>query len=505
MKTKFFFASIALIAASITSFAQGYKDGIEYYKIGQFDNAKELLERNLNAASTDKAEAFYYLGQVALHQGNTAAAKSFFDKGVTANPNNPLNYVGQGALAVKAGADGKEFFNQARKLAKKDCALEMQIARAMYDANPVKYAKDITKCINNARKWNAKDPASYIFEGDTSADKQEWGAAAGHYELAFTNDDDNVEAYVKYANTYFNVNPDMAIARLEELNTKKPNIALVQRQLAEKYGVDHGVNMSAVAKSIVNAATSSQTDKFYMRRMMLYNLVQLEDYVEAVEAGKQFFDMALPAGSTYEVRDYTDYAQALQKINMAEEAVAAYEKAIELNPKNLDLLRGLSDSYAAGNDFAKAAYYYQKVIDSNEYVANDLFEAGVAYYNHAVTAEDPAVKADALNKARNFLVQVNEKVPGNVRIVNQMAAIEKVAEGEKITGKATPIYKQLIELLDAKEDKSGYESFYRRAYNYLANVAFNNGDKETAKEYYKKWLEYDPDNEALRKYVESLK
>lgn len=540
MKTKFFFASIALIAASITSFAQGYKDGIEYYKIGQFDNAKELLERNLNAASTDKAEAFYYLGQVALHQGNTAAAKSFFDKGVTANPNNPLNYVGQGALAVKAGADGKAFFDQARKLAKKDCALEMQIARAMYDANPVKYAKDITKCINNARKWNAKDPASYIFEGDTYADKQEWGAAAGQYELAFTNDDDNVEAYVKYANTYFNVNPDMAIARLEELNTKKPNIALVQRQLAEKYYSDNqGVKAAEkygeyiqnpnhftqdevrfvqllffgqkyneslnLAKSIVNAATSSQTDKFYMRRMMLYNLLQLEDYVQAVEVGKQFFDMALPAGSTYEVRDYTDYAQALQKINMAEEAVAAYEKAIELNPKNLDLLRGLSDSYAAGNDFAKAAYYYQKVIDSNEYVANDLFEAGVAYYNHAVTAEDPAVKADALNKARNFLVQVNEKVPGNVRIVNQMAAIEKVAEGEKITGKATPIYKQLIALLDAKEDKSGYESFYRRAYNYLANVAFNNGDKETAKEYYKKWLEYDPDNEALRKYVESLK
>jgi tetratricopeptide (TPR) repeat protein len=202
------------------------------------------------------------------------------------------------------------------------------------------------------------------------------------------------------------------------------------------------------------------------------------------------------------------YLKGCIELNMLKNYVAAREsfgKAIELNPKNLDLLRGLSDSYAAGNDFAKAAYYYQKVIDSNEYVANDLFEAGVAYYNHAVTAEDPAVKADALNKARNFLVQVNVKVPGNVRIVNQMAAIEKVAEGEKITGKATPIYKQLIELLDAKEDKSGYESFYRRAYNYLANVAFNNGDKETAKEYYKKWLEYDPDNEALRKYVESLK
>ena len=47
------------MGASLVANAQGYKDGIEYYKVDKLDNAKELLERNLNAASTDKAEAFY--------------------------------------------------------------------------------------------------------------------------------------------------------------------------------------------------------------------------------------------------------------------------------------------------------------------------------------------------------------------------------------------------------------------------------------------------------------
>ena len=54
MKIKFLIASLVL-GASISSYAQGYKDGIEYYKIDQLDNAKELLNRNLNDASTNKA------------------------------------------------------------------------------------------------------------------------------------------------------------------------------------------------------------------------------------------------------------------------------------------------------------------------------------------------------------------------------------------------------------------------------------------------------------------
>lgn len=539
MKARFFIAGVLLAGLSVSSWAQGYKDGIEYYKVDQLDNAKELLERNLNAASTDKSEAFYYLGQIALKQGNASLAKDYFEKGVNANANNPFNYVGQAALALKQGGNAKALLEQARKLNKKNPKLEIEIARAYYNANPTTYAKDIEKCIKNAQKWNMSDPDSHIFSGDMMADQKEWGNAAGLYEMAFTNDPDNVEAYVKYANTYFNVNPKMAIERLEELNAKAPNQALVQRQLAEKYYDDLQGTKAAekygeyiqnpnhfaqdevryvqllfgggkyqesydLATSLISKLNVGDEKVFYMRRMQLYNLDMMERWADAVEAGKTFFEMPKPVGSVYEVRDYTDYGKALQETGQPEAAIEAYNKAIELNPKNEDLIRNMGDSYADARNFEKAASYYQRLYDGGMAKANDIFTLSRYYYFLASEAQDN-VKADAIAKAQQYLAEADQKVPGNVQIVNQKANMAKLLEGDKITGKALPAYKELLNILESKEDKSGYDRYYRYIYNYLANYEFQNGDKTLAKDYYRKWLEHDPDNEPLRKYVESMK
>ena len=530
-----------LMGASLIANAQGYKDGIEYYKVDKLDNAKELLERNLNAATTNKAEAFYYLGQIALHQGKVAEAAANFEKGIAADANNPYNYVGQAALALKNGGDVKALLEKARKLVKKDPKLEMEIARAFYDANPTTYAKDIEKCIKNARKWNPDDPDSYIFEADTKADKKDWGNAAGIYELAFDKDPKNIEAYVKYANTYFNVNPDMAIERLEELQAKVPNSALVQRELAEMYYADNLGAKAAeqygkyiknpnhfaqdevryvqllffgekyqeslnLATSLVNKLNPTDSKVFYMKRMQLYNLVQLEKWPEAVEAGRSFFANAVPQGSNYEVRDYTDFGQALQTAGYPEEAISAYEKAIELNPNNADLIRFMGDSYADTENFVKAAEYYQRLVDSGNNKSNDLFTLSNYYLGIASTEGiDAMTKADAIAKSQKYIDEVDKLVPGNVQIVNQKAKIAKFREGDTNNGAALSAYQELLSILDAKPDKSGYERYYKYAYNYLATYYFTKGDKATAKSYYQKWLEYDPDNESLRNYVNSLK
>ena len=176
MKIKFLIASLVL-GASISSYAQGYKDGIEYYKIDQLDNAKELLNRNLNDASTNKAESYYYLGMIEFQKGNLAGAKADFDKGVQADANNPYNYVGQAAIALKNNnaKEAEELLKQARKYTKKDAKLETAIARTYYDVDPTAYAKQISKSIADARKWQAQDPDSYVFEGDMYADKKQWG------------------------------------------------------------------------------------------------------------------------------------------------------------------------------------------------------------------------------------------------------------------------------------------------------------------------------------------
>ncbi len=541
MKRKFFFASLFLMGASLVANAQGYKDGIEYYKVDKLDNAKELLERNLNSASTDKAEAFYYLGQIALHQGKVAEAATNFEKGIAANAMNPYNYVGQAAIALKNGGDVKALLEKARKMTKKDSKLEMEIARAFYDANPVAYAKDIEKCIKNARKWNPDDPDSYIFEADTKADKKDWGNAAGIYELAFDKDPNNIEAYVKYANTYFNVNPEMAIERLEELQAKVPNSALVQRELAEKYYADNLGAKAAeqygkyiknpnhfaqdevryvqllffgekyqesldLATSLVNKLNPTDSKVFYMKRMQLYNLVQLEKWPEAVAAGRAFFANAVPQGSNYEVRDYTDYGQALQNAGLPEEAIAAYEKAIELNPNNTDLIRFMGDSYADAENFVKAAEYYQRLVDTGKNKSNDLFTLSNYYLGVASTPGiDEATKADAVAKSQKYIDEVDKLVPENVQIVNQKAKIAKFREGDTNNGAAVAAYTELLSILDKKDNPADYARYYKYAYNYLAVYYFSKGDKATAKDYYQKWLKYDPDNESLRKYVESLK
>ena len=73
MKAKFLFASL-LMGASIFASAQGVKDGIDFYNIGDYENAKTILDRNVNSAS-NKAEVDYYYGMIDLKQGDLNAAE----------------------------------------------------------------------------------------------------------------------------------------------------------------------------------------------------------------------------------------------------------------------------------------------------------------------------------------------------------------------------------------------------------------------------------------------
>ena len=181
MKIKFLLSLLVASALTAGAQSQGYKDGIEFYKAGQYDNAKTILNRTINEPSTDQSLAYYYLGQVDLAQNDKAAAKAAFEKGVSLNPECGYNYVGLGALDLLAGNNSaaQDNFKKAQGLAKKDAELTIAIARAYYNADPVKYAKEIQKNIEKARKdSNLKEPAIYILEGDIKYDAQDFGGAA---------------------------------------------------------------------------------------------------------------------------------------------------------------------------------------------------------------------------------------------------------------------------------------------------------------------------------------
>ncbi len=535
-----------LLSGSITCFAQGYKDGIEYYKVSEYDNAKELLERNLNDASTNKSEAFYYLGCVALENGNTAAAKDYFQKGQSAG-SCQLNLVGLGQIELKAGnkkAAEDNFSLAIKNSPKKDAKILVAIARAYYEVDGVKYAKEIADYIKKARKNNKVEADTPILEGDMAAAEDKTGDAQGMYDEAISYDPTKSEPYVKYARALFKVSPQQAISRLQDLLQQNPTSALAQRELAEKYYENDQWTKAAeqygeyiknpnhfkqdevryasllfygkkyqesldLARQIEASLPATDKNVFYMKRLQLYNLVAMEDWAGADEAAKALFAMNVPAGAKYEVKDYTDYADALKKLGRTQEALALRVKAYEANPDKLDLLKDLSDGYSDAEDYVNSAKYYQMFVDKGDYKTNDLFVLSKKYFYVAAYDSVPESKAVAVANALKYVDMVNEKMADNVRmqiLVNlHKAKVLQVSEVDKKEGKAVDTYKKVLELLDQDPaNLADRKDDYILAYNYLANYYFATGDKETMKGYYIKWLEADPGNDALRKYVEGL-
>ena len=545
MKTKFFFATMLIAGAALVVNAQGYKDGIDFYKIGKLDDAQELLERNLDKAETNKAEAYYYLGQVALKKGDTGTAKSYYDKGVQANPNFALNYVGQGAVALKNGnaKEAENLFKQAEKLAKKDPKLAIAIANAYYMADANAYAKQIDKQKKNAFKWNANDPDYYIFVGDDLAHKQEWGQAAGQYELAFQREPANIESRVKFSNVDFFLNENRAVEALEELLDLVPNSALVQRELAEKYyeassikgnvakAVEHyGTyynNPNHFAKDEIRYAqllwmskdfdkaeevcdglianATDPSNKFFGYRLKFYSQCGEQDWEDAAETGAKFF--ALPANerTPYSVTDYSYYATALNRTNRGAEAVATFEKAIQQYPDNADLRSQLANVYNASKDYVKAAEVLQGIVDSGNYDAADLYRLANDYRKVADNTTDDAVKQNAISKARSAINGAIEKEPNDLSNLNMLAQVELSAENNEYTGGALNAYKNLIDAVNKNPGDENANYYYMMGYRYLATYYSKQGQMPVAKDYYIKWLQYDPENENLRKFVEQLK
>jgi len=551
MKLKFVLA-LALFGSSVfASYADGYKDGVEYFQAGQEENAEIVLLQTLDEAATDKAEAYYYLGWIELNKGNLDKASEYFELGVKANPEYAYNYVGKGAVALKKGNvdAAKDFFKEAEKINKKDAKIRVDIARAYYNADKVKYNKQWNDALKDAKKKDKKESAIYIFEGDVFADEQKYGDSAGYYEMAITFDAERPIAYVKYANTYFRINPTVAIQKLEEIVAKNPNSALAQRELAEKYYENNQWTKAAEQyKNVIDNPNHFASDderyvvllyfgknyqeslsraqaqlqktptSFLMKRMVFLNQAALEQYAEAEKSAIDFFGSA-SADNLLSSNDYTTYGDVLKKLGKEEEALGEYEKAVEINPDKVELLKDLSSAYStaatATTDSVKAANYhlksaelYKKFIDKGDYSTNDLFVLAGRYQNVIATALNDTLKSKAFEKANKVIDEVLERVPDDYRIAQRKARIALTYEGnDRSKGLAVAPYNQMMEILnnDATIDESKKKEAFMEAYMYIAAHYLAIKDSATAKSYYLKYLELDPTNEALKKYIENMK
>lgn len=515
MKIKFLLSLLVASALTAGAQSQGYKDGIEFYKAGQYDNAKTILNRTINEPSTDQSLAYYYLGQVDLAQNDKAAAKAAFEKGVSLNPECGYNYVGLGALDLLAGntSAAQDNFKKAQGLAKKDAELTTAIARAYYNADPVKYAKEIQKNIDKARKDSKlKEPAIYILEGDMKYDAQDFGGAAAQYEQAITFDPKNPEGYVKYANAYFRVNPKFSIEKLEQLNTELPTSALAQRELAEKYYEANYWNKAAdlygkyiqnpnhfpedkarysvllyygkkydESLAVANEILAQDPANFLMQRLRFLNLADLKNYTAADQAAKDFFTKNV--GKTFTTNDFTTYADVLQNLGQDSLAVVQYELAVANDPDNADLLNEISTVYTKAKQYPKAADAYALYLSKiEEPSSNDLYAAAGRYLNAAATAGDNAeLRAETATKGLEYIGKAIAEAQPNALLYQRKARLHIAGNNNQPNQESVDSYAQMTELLDQdpanmdptnKDNKLNmYKEAYQFSYVFYGNVA----------------------------------
>ncbi|MDE6403884.1 MAG: tetratricopeptide repeat protein, partial [Muribaculaceae bacterium] len=483
---KFKILSLAFLGAALGLQAQqGYYDGVEYYRADQPEEAAIILNKTINDPGTNKAEAYYYLGQIQLKAGNTAEAKKNFEAGIAADPTNGYNYVGLGALDLKQGKKqtAETHFKNAKSLAKKDADLITEIARIYFNTDPVGFAKEIDKTIADAKKADKQSPAPYILEADMIA-KEDVGKAAQYYDMAQNFDTDNThpEAYVKYARKYFPVNPKFSIDKLKELLQKRPGSALAQRELAEKYYANNQLTMAAeqYGKYIQNPnhfakdeqryvgllyfgkkyqesydlarkLLSEDPDNIYMQRMQFLNKVALEQYADALAHADVFF--ANPKGG-FVANDYTNYATALQGVGQDSLAIIQYNKALELAPDKADLYKDLSAAYSSAKKYNEAAAAFQKFIDKGDYSTNDLFMLARRYQNAAMSDTVPETKSGSINKGLEVIEVVMQRVPDNARIAQTRAILIFLKNNSEDTDEVYDAFKLVVDILDKNPENA---------------------------------------------------
>lgn len=539
-------------AATLGAYAQTHVEGQEYYKADQLSNAKDLLNRALGNAGTDKAVANYYLGMIALEHKEDAAATKYFAEGIAANPEYAYNYIGQGEMQLKAGDDkaAEASFKLARKYGSKDASVEIAIARAYDAVDPVKYEKQIAKCVEKARKRNMQNPDLYIFEGDQARERKDIGSAAAKYEMAKNYDKNATAAYVKYANLFTQVNPDYAVKMLQELLSVNPNSALGQRELANAYynKKDYANAVKQYAAYVNNPShfdsdenryafllfyggdfkkgydfatkrLASDPNDFTALRYQFMNAAQLpemKDRTLALAENLYNVHKANPSANKMAPIDYTLIADEMGKAKRADEAIEVLKDGIKTNPDNSNLDKQLAMAYVDKNDLAAASEAYKGYLAKveepsyNDYIqlATFLYYAGVQY------KEDPAKADTYFAEEEEVLNKAAEAYPGFYKpnkmrgdIAKAKAAEIANADDMTIASAAVPMYTKAIAEYESIEPANRSKAAQRDAadmFLYMGNYYVKTGDNAKGKDMFFKYLEIRPEDNTVREYANKL-
>ena len=548
--------AIAIFVALPTLFANNER-GIDLYRAELYDAAKFFFLEKTKQGGSEQAESYYYLGQIYNEQQQADSALYYYAKSKEIDANYPFGYIGEGSLDLKKGniKEAEELFKKAESLAKKNASVMIAVADAYIE---VKQYSEAEKAIAKAKKINKNYVGIFMAEGDLYRSQENVGQAAKSYDTAISTNAKEKLAYLKSAELYKQVNPDVAFEYLDRLiavdSEYIPAYALMgdinrgkgryQQALKayEKFISISGVPLlqhqryaellyftDQFDKSLqeINYVLSKEPDNVVMHRLQAYNNFKLENY----ELGTQQMDAFMQSVPKDQLiyLDYFTYGQLLMKVKRTEDALVAFQNAIALDNTKIEIYKEMAGVYLSLANYPQMIEQYEKYFEAepNATLVDWLMYANGTYAfaakfvsaDYKATPISPEQKTtdDALfysliekaNKAYDRIIELRPTAYQAYRGKARSNALVDLKEQEEtgtsvMKGVAKPHYEKAIEVMLASNENGERNRDILEGYRYLASYYLLLDDKENAGVYFKKILEIDPDNAEAKNALEVL-
>lgn len=511
-------------------------DGVSFFKAGFPDVAKPVLLSEF-PVSANKAETCYYLGNCYYLEGKADSAAYYFTEGLKVNPLNQTNNVGLLMLKMKSQSAKitDDIIDEILSIKKnrKDIQLILSIASAyLYNGNTEK----ATEFQQAAQELQPENPSVFVLAGDIQA-LSDRGKAAVNYEFAMNYDPKCIEAYIKYARVYKNVNPTLALEKLQLLEAKYPDFMLTEREFGDVYYAKNdfasAVKHYETYLNSGNKTTTSDLVKYAMalfmnhdfqksidiankglvnnpgnpafNRLVMYNYIDLKKYDEGSKAASSFFNDS--KGVVYNYLDFRYYGLLLKETKKYSQAIEQFKKAYSTDSTKVENLKDISDLYTEMSDYDNAISYYTKYASVSPKGDNKtelkmaigklLYKCGT---DTIVTSD---VRAKSLNRADSVFNEMVQLKPEDYRGNFWRARVNAALDPETTKGLAKPYYDLTVSFVEPKKDLR-YKSILIECYSYLGWYMLVQKDNATSLDYWKKILALDPTNAVALKGIQHV-
>jgi len=410
---------LCMVSLTITGFSRLYSQdlntAIHYTKSEAYDKAQEIFKQLIQNEPNNSRYYFYY-GENWLYdyfsdtisnslQAYMKEAKAIFEKGVSANPNYPLNYVGLAKVAFYLG-DNKtadEMRAKARSLLiynknikklqppAKDYALTL--AKMAESYINVKFQVDTSKAlplIREALRIDYKNPDIYLIAGDIYNLVNDGSNAVKNYNLAQDYDPTSPTANMKIGSIYVRAkNLQAAIPYFENAINLDQNYAPAYRELGSLYSM---------------ARRYDQAKQYYEKYLELTkgNIPAKISYVRSLYFAGEYDQVIKNVDEIFSVDQSKAYLNRLAAYSCYEKKDPDYEKALKYMET---LFERVSPELIIKRDYTylakillKKNQNYPNLIKESERIKSQL-EKERSRYNAASAAEKVKIKplVDTLN------------------------------------------------------------------------------------------------------------